>query len=191
MSKRNKIIIAAVIGLLVLILIIFILWSIFGPKQPAAPVQDPSEINVPVVLPGSSAANVSGGSQVDDNGLAASLQSMASAFAERYGSYSSQGNFSNLQDLKSLMTLKMKAVTDNYIATQQAAAAEYYGITTVAVSSKVISANEESGQAEVVVSAQRQESRGSTINPRVFYQELVLQLAKTDDGWKIDSAAWQ
>ncbi len=193
MSKRLKIVVIVVIALAAALLLGFILWLLFGPKTPAPVPENPSAITVPVVLPQSSAAKTETTAQPAQNNLEVTLKALAATFAERYGSYSNQASFSNLKDLVSLMTLKLKTATDNYIASQPTLSAQvaYYGVTTKAVASKLLTVNETSGQAEVVVSTQRLTSQGSTVNPKVTYQDLKLQLVKTDDGWKVDSAAWQ
>ncbi len=152
-------------------------------------------INVPGSLPSASAGLPSQAeSIVKEPDLEASLKAIAATFAERFGSYSNQGNFSNLDDLRDLMTVKMKAWVENFKLTQKTEAGDnvvYSGLTTKALSVKIVSFEESLGRAEVMVSTQKQESIGNTINPRVFYQDLKLQLVKTNEGWKVDSAEWQ
>lgn len=193
MSKRNRLIILSGIIFIVLGLAILIVWLIFRAQpEPPAPPADPSEINIPVVLPQSSAVKTSPSVPPSAASLAANLKSTAASFAERFGSYSNEGNFNNLNDLRVLMTLKMNAWTNNYIASQQPGKNEsYYGVTTIAISSKIITLSEELGQADILVSTQRQTAKGSTINPRVTYQDLEIELVNTNDGWKVDSAQWQ
>lgn len=193
MSKRNRIIILLGIVFIVLLLVILIVWLMSRPQpQPPAPPADPSAINIPVILPQSSAVKTSPSVPPSEESLAANLKSIAASFAERFGSYSNEGNFNNLNDLRSMMTLKMNAWADNYIASQQLSENDsYYGVTAIAVSSKVITLSEELGQADIIVSTQRQTAKGSTINPRVSYQDLEIALVNTNDGWKVDSAQWQ
>lgn len=193
MNSRNKIIIISAIALIVALLIILIVWLILRPQPvPLAPPTDPSEINIPVVLPQASAVKSAPAVPPSEENLATNLKSIAASFTERFGSYSNQGNFNNINDLRGVMTLKMNAWADNYIANQQSVVYEsYYGVTTVAVSSKVITLSEELGQADIMVSTQRQEAKGSTVNPRVTYQDIVIELVNTGNGWKVDSAEWQ
>lgn len=193
MSKRNKIIIFSGIIFVVILLIILIIWLTSRDQQePLTPPADPSKINIPVVLPQSSAVKTSPAVPPSEASLAASLKSTAMSFTERFGSYSNEGNFNNLNDLRAVMTLKMNAWVDNYIASQQSAKNEsYYGVTTIAISSKIVTLSKELGQADILVSTQRQATKGSTINPRVTYQDLEIELVNTNDGWKVDSAQWQ
>ena len=86
----------------------------------------------------------------------------------------------------------MNAWVYNSIAIQKLTVDEsYYGVTTIAVSSKIITLSEELGQADIMVSTQRQENKGSTVNPRVTYQDIEIELVNTGSGWKVDSAEWQ
>lgn len=192
MSKRNKIIIISLIVLAIAALVAFIVWLFFGNQpEPVVP-ENPSEINVPVVLPGSSSSKSEVLAEPTAENLDVSLRSLAASFAERFGSYSNQGNFNNLEDLRGLMTLRMDAWADNYIANQKSLVVQgYYGVTTVAVSSKITDLNDEVGQATVIVSTQKQETKGTTANPRVTYQDIEIELVKTEQGWKVDAVAWQ
>lgn len=194
MSNRNKIIIFSAVVVVLALLIIFISW-LFLRSQPTLPTPpvDPSEINIPVVLPQSSSVKKDEPAVSPSvENLAANLKSTAASFAERFGSYSNQGNFNNINDLRGVMTLKMNAWADNYIANQQSVVDEsYFGVTTIAVSTKIITLSEELGQADIVVSTQRQENKGSTVNPRVTYQDIEIELVNTGSGWKVDSAEWQ
>lgn len=192
MSRRNKIILISLIALVILVLIILIGWLILKPKPAPTIPEDPSTINVPVILPESSSSKSNTPTEPVAENLHVSLKALASSFVERFGSYSTQGNFNNLEDLRGQMTLRMSAWTDNYIANQKVSASDpYYGVTTKAVSSEVVDLNEGLGQARLVVSTQRQTTKGTTANPRVTYQDVKIELVKTEQGWKVDAIAWQ
>ena len=191
MSRRNIIIIIAAV--IALVLIIILVWWLFFLRRPQPAPANPSAIEVPVTLPQASSglANESQ-SPVFEPALESSLKAMALTFAERFGSYSNQSNFSNLDALRDLMTVRMKIWADSYQASQAGIEdAAYYGVTTQALSAQITAFEESLGQAEIVVTTQRQEAKVSTVNPRVFYQDLKLQLVKTGEGWKVDSAEWQ
>lgn len=190
MSRRNIIIITVVA--ITLVLIIALVWWLFFLKKPQPSPTNPSAIEVPVTLPqASSGLTNENQSPVSEPELESSLKAIASTFAERFGSYSNQSNFSNLAALRDLMTVRMKAWADSYQASQLAADnAVYYGVTTQALSAQITAFEESLGQAEIVVTTRKEEAKGSTINPRVSYQDLKLQLVKTGEGWKVDSAEW-
>jgi len=196
MSRRNKTIIIAVVAILVLLIILVVVWWLVqrGGGQSATININQQPTVEPKKLPTTSRTSETAAAVIGEPQLEATFKAVAVTFAERFGSYSNQSNFQNLEDLSDLMTVKMKNWADNFILEQEntiANGAIFYGITTRALSAKVVSFDESLGRAEISVSTQRQESKGSTINPRIFYQEILLKLAKTSDGWKVDEAAWQ
>ena len=193
MSRRNKIIIITVIAIIILALIIWLLWLYFN-RQPAEVPADPSAVSIPVVLPQASAGDPEANLAPAEKNLRTEVRSIALQFTSRYGSYSSQGNFANLGDLRSLMTEKLAIATDNYITAQKnldQSDQDYFGVTTVALTADIASLDEASGRAVVLVNTQRQETRGTTVNPLVSYQKIQLELVQTSSGWKVDEAVWQ
>ena len=192
MSRRNKIIIIAVTAVVVLLIIMAIIWWLNqrGAPEPGINVNQPPTLE-PKKLPTTPTLTGADEAVVGEPQIEATLKAVAITFAERFGSYSNQSNFQNFEDLQTLMTVRMKAWTDSLILQQTSDNAVFYGITTQALSAKIINLEESLGRAEVAVSTQRQESKGSTVNPRVFYQEILLKLVKTTEGWKVDEANWQ
>ena len=196
MSKRKKIIITVIVALIFFIILV-LLWWWLGNRQASINQGRVTNTNqglqIPADLPRS------GGTGITDIAISAeqqkteaNLKAVAMTFAERYGSYSNQGNFSNLADLNSIMTVRMKALADNYKISQQSKNVDsYYGITTKSLSVDILSLEENLGRASVTVTTQRHEALGSTINPRPFYQDIKIQLTKTGDIWKVDFVEWQ
>ena len=124
----------------------------------------------------------------------ANLSRLASAFAERYGSYSNVGNdFANLRDLEIFMSEAMKARTDAYIVSQRdkPPAKDHYGVTTRAINTKTVSYSDTAGAAEITVKTQRQEFIGNTPSGTVKYQDIGIMFVKQDGVWKADSAKWK
>ena len=123
------------------------------------------------------------------------LKIIAMAFAERFGSFSNQNNYSHLKDLKVFMSTKMQQWADSYIAKAQAETTSntiYQGMTTKAVSSKVEgSINNVSREAKVVVTTQRREATGTANNATTYYQDLAINFVKENTTWKVDGAFWQ
>ncbi len=119
---------------------------------------------------------------------------LSKSFAERFGSYSNDGNFENVIDLYPLMTSSMKSWAENYVVKMRAEIQKqtYEGTTTKAMSVSFNSLNVDEGAAETVVKTQRTEIK--TVNgaqsERVYYQDLRLELVKVGDEWKIDGAYW-
>jgi len=122
------------------------------------------------------------------------LARLASAFAERFGSFSNQSDYGNIRDLQIFMTAKMKAWADNYISnarSQKIQTAIYYGIVTKAISSEVKQFDADTGQAEILVKTQRRESTGVSGNSSTFYQDISIKYSREQGVWRVDEVYWQ
>ena len=121
------------------------------------------------------------------------VKKIAMAFAERFGSFSNQSNYSNIEDLQIFMTKSMGDWAEGYLSDlkkEKSNNGEYYGIITKAVSADAKSFDKTKGEAEIVVMTRRQETKGKTIGA-YYNQELTLKMAKDGSVWKADSASWQ
>lgn len=117
-------------------------------------------------------------------------QNIAKIFAERFGSFSNQGSFSNLDDLAALSTPQMQdwlVAQKKKLSAQYAADEVYYGVTTIAPIAKIESQSDSS--AVIIVSTQRKETKDGEI--RVFNQDLKLAFVKVNGEWLINAAYWQ
>ena len=123
------------------------------------------------------------------------IKRMASSFAERFGTYSNQSDFSNILDLKIFMTREMQRWADSYVMDNRSipqSADIYYGITTRSVAGELIEFDDELGSAKVVVSTRRQEARADRSNVSdIFNQQIEVELKKENGAWKIDQAFWK
>jgi len=124
-----------------------------------------------------------------------SVARMAASFAERFGSYSNQSNFSNIIDLKIFMSIRMQAWGDDYVRSQRLekkANDIYFGITTKAIAQEVREYDDHIGRSEVLVSTRRREAINSTANvSNVFNQDIIIDFVREKGAWKVDSASWQ
>lgn len=190
MTKKKKTIIAIII-LLVLILLLLAFWWLW-PKKTVSVKNTASnqQINTEVGIRSNSENQNPSSTSQPKTVVNSDLESLAQAFAERYGSFSSESDLANLKDLLDFMSTSLRASTENYIATIQSSN-EYYGVTTRVLSVKIKSLEETNGFAEVEISTQREESKGSPQNSEVKYQILVLQYVKENGIWKVNSAIWQ
>jgi len=202
-SIMRKILIIVAILLLLLILGVLIYVLLMKYRQPASPIVTNENININTNTAGLANLNV----QISSTYLAPeSLTTekeiqqkektallVASSFAERYGSFSNQSDFANLNDLKLFMTESMKTYIDGVIAksrAENASADEYYGVETKVISSDVQKLDDTLGQAEIMFTSQRSEYKG-TANPRVYYQDILIKLEKVNDQWLVNGAYWQ
>jgi len=166
-------------------------------------VQTPSNNNKKIIIPKNNINNedriendeVEITNDVDDTGFGKDdLIRMASSFAERFGSYSNQSNFSNVIDLKIFMTEKMKKWADSYVLKNRQIASDseiYFGITTKSIDTELKEYDDDLGIAEVVVITRRREARSTRTNvSNVFTQDITIKFKRESNSWKIDSAFW-
>lgn len=122
------------------------------------------------------------------------LSRIATSFAERFGTYSNQSNFSNITSLKIFMSKEMKKWSDQYIANQKKNNSDssiYYGITTKAATAEIQDYDEDKGIANILVITRRREAVGTTNNlSNVFTQNIGIDFIKEDGGWKVNQASW-
>ncbi len=189
MSKKKKILIISAVVLLIILLFLLI-WFLSSQKTSIkTPVVTTEPKTEQVIQPRENGGAVtSPTTPAETNNVDTSLQSLAIIFAERYGSYSTESDFSNIYDVMDLMSGSFKTETEKFLASVKAAT-EYYGVTTRVLTTKVTSSDETS--ATVEVSTQREESKGSPQNSEIKYQKLILSCLKENAVWKVNGAVWQ
>ncbi len=121
-----------------------------------------------------------------------SANTVARTFVERIGSYSSQSNFQNVDDVSSLVTEKLNATLQQSAKKSREEEPEgdgYYGVSTAFLGTKTIS--ESSTGITLMVQTQREEAFGSPANEEIRYQSIEVTLVKEGDAWKVDAFTWQ
>lgn len=198
MSRKTKIILVASIVLIIIILII--LFLLLRTKTETPPINEAVNTNVnSPLLPGgfvpppgvimnlSVSENTAPEASVEDN-----LKKLAINFTERFGSFSNQGQYENIKDLKPMMTVAMIKFADSYILkleSQYPDINKYYGITTKAINATVAGLDKTKGIGNVVLNTQRREAAGSTtVNARVFYSEIKIRFVHQGENWLVDGA---
>lgn len=192
---RNRII---VIGLAVLVaglVAVFTLFDKGNAPEPAAPSSAPADeglapsaaVDVPAAPDG---LEPEPATEPLIEGKTASLQ-MAELFAERYGSYSNQGNYQNLRDLLPVMTVSYRSETEDFLDSISAAppAEIYEGYTSVKVASEERAFDDNAGTARYDISLQQVKVVGAG-EPEVLYPVLRVSLKKIGENWKIAGSEW-
>lgn len=116
---------------------------------------------------------------------------LATDFSERFGSFSSQGQFQNVVELEPFMTASLQTWAKNYVDTSRAAgqaAGAFYGVTSRALAVKFAAFDDAAGTADVSVTMQRQENKNGVQS--TYYQELQLKLVKQNGTWLVDFVKW-
>lgn len=186
MNRKKIILIAGVI--LLLALIAFLLWW-FWWRTPAAEVTPPAKEQEETPLTSLEQLPPPSQEQIEqEKNYPLDLKQLALVFAERFGSFSSDSGFANLNELKELSTDKLR---QNFAVYEQSAGNDdgrQSGTETVALNSEL--SGLKGDQAEVLVKTQRSKYlNGQLIS--TFYQDLRLKLVKTGEIWKVDEAVWQ
>lgn len=202
--KKIKLALFMAGGVLVIVLVAYLLFFLFQKKDPivnntAPNVESPqAEKETKVIKPSLPTKTVTLPEVRQENSEEVTerdIKKMAASFAERFGSYSNQSNFSNISDLHIFMSAQMKIWSDNYIVQQKANQGDtsiYYGIVTKAVTQELVSFDEEIGQAVILVKTRRREATMTTNNTsKIFNQNIIISFVKENDAWKVSSATWQ
>ena len=189
MSRRLKIALIVLIGLIIIALILWFFWrgsedqpeQIVDETAPVEKVESPSEARVAQFEP-----------PTETEKMAASGKTVAQMFVERFGTYTNHSNFDSIKELTVLMTGSMKSwVEQTYLPSLNEAHDPngfFYRITARA---PVVQVLEQSATAmKVQVSAQREEKIGDN-EPIEFLQDIILDLVKEDQTWLVDAAYWQ
>ena len=192
MSSRSKI----VIVIIVLVLVVGIGTGFFLWKSRLGSLEGTSSQNGSTSADAQSVGGVAFSSGSSGNGAVRSENpdqyAFARSFVERYGSYSNQSNFENMEDLYPFMTDRMKTATAAFVKSQRdkgAGGASYQGTTTHALSARTL--EEGSERAVLSIASQRQESNAEMPSGRVYYQTIELVLIKDGASWRVDEANWK
>jgi hypothetical protein len=192
MSKRNKIIIIALIVIIGLVLAWLLYDRLTAPPSQLIENQQDLGANLPAGQNnlGNQPANIKfpPGPIKNFSPVEQSLYNVARNFAERYGTFSTDSGFANLEEVKLFSSAKMISQIDQLIKNSQQSA-EFYGVTSKVLNVEIKEANDQSGSGQAVVSLQRQETK-SNLAPFVYYQNLQLALIKSGNNWLVDEVKW-
>ncbi len=116
------------------------------------------------------------------------ITAAARSFTERYGSYSSDTNFENVERSRYLMTETMSKQADKLINPSQSAA-EFTSVTS-AVTGVTLTDFAEGATGATVTVAVRQKTIVGQQDPTYRNVTARLTLKKVSNTWKIDSFRW-
>ncbi|MCR4314249.1 MAG: hypothetical protein NUV84_03315 [Candidatus Uhrbacteria bacterium] len=190
MTRRKRLFIFALTLLALLLLLIWLLWVLFSRGEATQEIEEVVQVEVVEevipVRPTISEQELQ--VERETRTTSADVMALSKSFVTRYGSYSNEANFANLEDVLVLASTSFAAELQNMIDTG-VTPEEYYGVSTSIVTVRVDKQGETSSQ--VTVTTQREEAIGSPQNTSVKYQEIILTFVMEDGIWKVDSATWQ
>ena len=180
-KKRRKIIIIAVIILVILGILFLILRM---GKEPIVNQNTVSE-RPPVLKVPSAEFEYQPVTKPPMTSVEFTVVNLAKTYASRFGSWSTDNQGHNLEELLVLSTATMK----NYLnSIQPEIASGFNGFTTKSLSAEILSLKP--GEAEVMVGTQRIETDGS-LKEKIYYQDIKVSMVKNGDEWLVDKANWQ
>lgn len=193
MTPRFKRIILAACILVVIVVTIwgFWIWS-KAARVPPSVGAGASPSAIPALPPVRPAVPLGAVSSPETKGevAQAGIEAFARSFVERYGSFSNQSNYENLEDLYPFMTARLRREAEATVSAARAkssgALPEYFGVTTRVMAVKKNSVSGD--RAELLIATQRQ---NSGTNSALIYQDIALTLVKTEGQWKVDGATWR
>jgi hypothetical protein len=177
---------------LLLIALLFLLWMMRPAPEQTAPPQPPA----PSALAPSGNAALPAPATPEAVAPLTPVQvdatNTARLFAERMGSYSTEANFANVDDVKVMATaayaLELERLAQN--ARREALPGTYYGVSTRVLGTTVSA--QTATEATINVLTQREEVQGeATAAATVRNQNMVVRLALENNAWKIAGFAWE
>ena len=186
METRHKV----ELGIAILVLVGFVVLLALFMRDDAAP---------DVVTPDSGALEDTGERVPHPDGVdpadipppgVVSAMTIGRTFVERFGSYSSESDFANVDDILSLATGGFRVELEDIVANaRKNDDAAYYGISTIVLSTTTVT------EADVAVTlrmlTQREEAIDDPANATVRYQDILVDLVKIGDNWLVDGFTWQ
>jgi len=110
---------------------------------------------------------------------------MAKIFVERYGSYSTDNDYQNIEEVKSLCSQSLWSEISKTMDSVQSGS--FVGVTTQVLSSSFTNWDA-SASASVELRTKRTEEKNGVT--KSFYQDATVELVKTSSGWLVDELKW-
>lgn len=115
--------------------------------------------------------------------------SLARLFSERYGTTLTDSPNANIDSVISFASASLKETFQRQKTRPAVTPGQSISITSTALAFKIVSMSDKIGTAEVIVTLQRKEDRGSG-SPTVFTQDLLLSFVFESGAWKVNTALW-
>ena len=120
------------------------------------------------------------------------VKKLAASFAERFGSYSNQSNYTNLEESLLFMSDKMRAREENNLASLRAKkldSSNYSAIVTKVITCQITHLGGD--VAEASIGALKTEISSNDSEKKSYSQNAIVKLVKVNNEWKIDEFIWQ
>ncbi|MEK9155126.1 MAG: hypothetical protein AAB839_00590 [Patescibacteria group bacterium] len=116
---------------------------------------------------------------------------VARTFVERFGSYSTEADAENLEDILPMATPSFQQELVELARKARASAdGTYYGVSTIVVTApKTVSAT--ATETVLSMTTQREETKDTPGNTSVIYQSITVTLVKSGTTWLVSGYSWQ
>lgn len=191
MERKTKIEIALAIAVLIFFVALLLFW-----KQKA--VTTVTTTQTPATITTSNNKPTSTTTTTDTTATPApivvketSAITVARTFVERLGSYSSESDAANIEDILPMATTSFQKELETLVREARASAdGGYYGVSTLVVTSpKTVSAS--ATQTVLSMTTQREESIGDPSNTTKKYQSITVTLVKSGTTWLVSGYTWK
>ncbi|MBI5794035.1 hypothetical protein HZA87_03040 [Candidatus Uhrbacteria bacterium] len=192
MTRKTRISMVVLILLILLLLLFWLLYVLFFGKEKVKEVAEVDQVAevTESIQDRPTVSELELETERETRTNTSDVTSLSKTFVTRYGSYSNEANFANLEDVLPLMSEAFASATQKMID-EGKVPEEYYGVSTSIVTVTVDEKDETAGTAKVTITTQREEAIGSPQDTTVKYQDIVLTFITEDGSWKVDSAVWQ
>lgn len=127
--------------------------------------------------------------EVPDGPVEISPLPIARTFVERFGSYSTESDYQNVEDVLTLATAGFQDELEQLaIDARRSENGLYYGVSTQILT--VATESESDTVAVLRFTTQREEAAGSPGNVSIRNQDILVTLEKVGDGWLVSSFEW-
>ena len=186
MTRRQIEVIAAV---LILVLLGCLLWWFLRPAAQVVETTKQATKTLPAQSATTTQATETPVAPVKQK-LPPTAQTIGRSFVERFGSFSNESEYKNIEDVMSMATpaLQAKLATLAEEAKKSTNPA-YYGISTTVISVKTTGTTDT--QVKLTITTLRSESIDSPANKVTRSQDMKLTLVKSGEDWLVDDYIWQ
>ena len=182
-QQRRNWSVGAIAIILLLVALLLILLVFKRPKAPVVP-------EVQESLPAQDVREAPAATVQPVTPSVASAKTVASTFVERFGTYSSDVAFTNIEEVQSLTTPEYYATLTS-IVYDVLDGVEYRGRTTRVLSVEQTGGSEAEGRMSFLVSAQHEVSIGSRTNTTIEYQKADVVVERRGEAWLVSAFNWQ
>ena len=114
---------------------------------------------------------------------------IARTFVERFGSYSTEADYQNVEDVLTLATIGFQDDLEQIaVDARRSENGLYYGVSTQILT--VSTESESDTVATLLFTTQRKESTGSPGNTSIRNQDILVTLERVGDGWLVSDFEW-